>query len=85
MRADPIQRAIDEDLVRVLYAQDPIAFFSHWFSIVMLVALYWADMPYPQRFAACFIFYGLANCAGLVLWMCHRRWPEPPPSEAEHQ
>jgi signal transduction histidine kinase/CheY-like chemotaxis protein len=76
MRADPIQRAIDEDLVRVLYAQDPIAFFSHWFSIVMLVALYWADMPYPQRFAACFIFYGLANCAGLVLWMCHRRWPD---------
>ncbi|MFC0396931.1 ATP-binding response regulator [Paraburkholderia rhizosphaerae] len=76
MRADPIQRAIDEDLVRVLYAQDPIAFFTHWFSIAMLLALYWADMPYPQRFAACFIFYALANCAGLVLWMCHRRWPD---------
>ncbi|MDQ7976679.1 hybrid sensor histidine kinase/response regulator [Paraburkholderia sp. SARCC-3016] len=76
MRADPIQRAIDEDLVRVLYAQDPIAFFSHWFSIAMLVALYWADMPYPQRFAVCFIFYALANCAGLALWMCHRRWPD---------
>jgi signal transduction histidine kinase/CheY-like chemotaxis protein len=76
MRADPIQRAIDEDLVRVLYAQDPIAFFTHWFSIAMLVALYWADVPYPQRFAACFIFYALANCAGLVLWMCHRRWPD---------
>ncbi len=75
MRADPIQRAIDEDLVRVLYAQDPIAFFSHWFSIAVLVALYWADIPYPQRFAACFIFYALANCAGLVLWMCNRRWP----------
>jgi signal transduction histidine kinase/CheY-like chemotaxis protein len=76
MRADPIQRAIDEDLVRVLYAQDPIGFFTHWFSIAMLVALYWADMPYPQRFAACFIFYALANCAGLVLWLCHRRWPD---------
>jgi signal transduction histidine kinase/CheY-like chemotaxis protein len=76
MRADPIQRAIDEDLVRVLYAQDPIAFFTHWFSIAMLLALYWADMPYPQRFAACFIFYALANCAGLVLWMGHRRWPD---------
>jgi hypothetical protein len=33
MRADPIHRAIDEDLVRVLYAQGPIAFFSHWFSM----------------------------------------------------
>ncbi|HEY3596190.1 MAG TPA: hybrid sensor histidine kinase/response regulator [Paraburkholderia sp.] len=76
MRADPIQRAIDEDLVRVLYAQDPIAFFTHWFSIAVLVSLYWVDMPYPQRFAACFIFYALANCAGFVLWMCNRRWPD---------
>jgi len=76
MRVDPIQRAIDEDLVRVLYAQDPIAFFTHWFSITVLVAPYWTNIPHPQLFAACFIFYGLANCAGLVLWMCHRRWPD---------
>jgi signal transduction histidine kinase/DNA-binding NarL/FixJ family response regulator len=76
MRADPIQRAIDEDLVRVLYAQDPIAFFTHWFAIVVLVLMYWADMPYPQRFTACFSFYAVANCVGLGLWLCKRRWPD---------
>lgn len=76
MRADPIQRAIDEDLVRVLYAQDPIAFFTHWFAIAVLVSIYWADMPYPHRFIACFTFYGVANCVGLALWLWQRRWPE---------
>jgi len=76
MRDDPIQRAIDEDLVRVLYAQDAIAFFTHWFAIVVLVSIYWDDMPYPQRFAACFVFYGVANCAALGLWLCRRRWPD---------
>jgi signal transduction histidine kinase len=76
MRADPIQRAIDEDLVRVLYAQDPIAFFTHWFAIVVLISMYWADMPYPQRFIACFVFYAVANGAGLALWLCKRRWPQ---------
>ncbi|MGH8782418.1 hybrid sensor histidine kinase/response regulator [Paraburkholderia sp.] len=75
MRADPIQRAVDEDLVRVLYAQDPIAFFSHWFSIVVLVAVYWHQMPEPRLFAACFTFYGLANCAGLGMWIWNRRRP----------
>ncbi|MCC8404378.1 hybrid sensor histidine kinase/response regulator [Paraburkholderia sp. MMS20-SJTN17] len=75
MRADPIQRAIDEDLVRVLYAQDPIAFFSHWFSIAVLVAIYWPHVPYPSLFIACFVFYALANCAGLALWICNRRFP----------
>ncbi|TAL97992.1 MAG: hybrid sensor histidine kinase/response regulator [Paraburkholderia sp.] len=75
MRADPIQRAIDEDLVPVLYAQDPIAFVSHWFSIVVLVAIYWPDIPSPHLFALCFGFYGVANCAGLALWLCNRRWP----------
>jgi signal transduction histidine kinase len=76
MRDDPNQRAIDEDLVRVLYAQDPISFFTHWFAIVVLVLIYWADMPYPQRFVACFVFYAAANCAGLSLWLCRRRWPD---------
>ena len=76
MRADPIQRAIDEDLVRVLYAQDPIAFFSHWFSIAVLVAIYWPHVPAPPLFIACFVFYALANCAGLALWICNRRYPE---------
>ncbi|WP_239482994.1 hybrid sensor histidine kinase/response regulator [Paraburkholderia sp. C35] len=76
MRADPIQRAIDEDLVRVLYAQDPIAFFTHWFSIAVLVAIYWNNIPHPHLFAACFTFYGFANCASLALWMVNRRWPE---------
>jgi signal transduction histidine kinase len=75
MREDPIQRAIDEDLVRVLYAQDAIAFFTHWFAIVVLVSIYWGDMPYPQRFVACFAFYAVANCAALGLWLCRRRWP----------
>ena len=75
MRADPIQRAIDEDLVRVLYAQDPIAFVSHWFSIVVLVAIYWSDVPSPRLFALCFGFYALANCAGLALWLWKRRYP----------
>ncbi|AXF16611.1 ATP-binding response regulator [Paraburkholderia caledonica] len=74
MRADPIQRAIDEDLVRVLYAQDPIAFFSHWFSIAVLVALYWPAIPSPPLFIACFGFYAAANCAGLALWICNRRY-----------
>jgi hypothetical protein len=76
MRADPIQRAIDEDLVRVLYAQNPIAFFTHWFSIVVLVSIYWVDMPYPDLFAACFGFYALANFASLGLWFCRHRWPD---------
>ncbi|MBC8740284.1 hybrid sensor histidine kinase/response regulator [Paraburkholderia sp. UCT31] len=76
MRADPIQRAIDEDLVRVLYAQDPIAFFSHWFSIAVLVAIYWPHVPAPPLFIACFVFYALANCAGLALWICNRRYPQ---------
>ncbi|HEY2605381.1 MAG TPA: HAMP domain-containing sensor histidine kinase, partial [Paraburkholderia sp.] len=76
MRADPIQRAIDEDLVRVLYAQDPIAFFSHWFSIAVLVAIYWPHIPSPPLFIACFVFYALANCAGLALWICNRRYPQ---------
>ncbi|MBT2793770.1 ATP-binding response regulator [Paraburkholderia strydomiana] len=75
MRADPIQRAIDEDLVRVLYAQDPIAFFSHWFSIAVLVAIYWPAIPSPPLFIACFGFYAAANCAGLALWICNRRYP----------
>jgi signal transduction histidine kinase/DNA-binding NarL/FixJ family response regulator len=75
MRADPIQRAIDEDLVRVLYAQDPIAFFSHWFSIAVLVAIYWPHVPAPPLFIACFVFYALANCAGLALWICNRHYP----------
>ncbi|MGF6963227.1 signal transduction histidine kinase [Paraburkholderia sp. WC7.3g] len=76
MRADPIRRAIDEDLVRVLYAQDPIAFFSHWFSIAVLVAIYWPHVPSPPLFIACFVFYALANCAGLALWICNRRYPQ---------
>src|ERR1700740_1095562 len=76
MRADPIQRAIDEDLVRVLYAQDPIAFFSHWFSIAVLVAIYWPKIPSPPLFIACFGFYAAANCAGLALWVCNRRYPK---------
>src|SRR5580693_1699200 len=76
MRADPIQRAIDEDLVRVLYAQDPIAFFSHWFSIAVLVAIYWPRIPSPSLFIACFGFYAAANCGGLALWICHRRYPQ---------
>src|SRR5258708_14236611 len=76
MRADPIQRAIDEDLVRVLYAQDPIAFVSHWFSIGGLVEIYWVDMPAPSLFALCFGFYGVANCAGLALWLWNRRWSD---------
>ncbi len=75
MRADPIQRAVDEDLVRVLYAQDPIAFFSHWFSIAVFVAVYWREMPEPRLFAACFTFYGFANCAGLAMWIWNRRQP----------
>ena len=75
MRADPIQRAVDEDLVGVLYAQDPIAFFSHWFSIAVLVSIYWHDMPSPHLFAACFTFYGIANCAGLAMWVWNRRQP----------
>jgi signal transduction histidine kinase/ActR/RegA family two-component response regulator len=75
MRADPIQRAIDEDLVRVLYAQDPIAFFSHWFSIAVLVAIYWPRIPSPPLFVACFGFYAAANCGGLALWIFNRRYP----------
>ncbi|HEY2019525.1 hybrid sensor histidine kinase/response regulator [Paraburkholderia sp.] len=75
MRADPIQRAIDEDVVRVLYAQDPIAFFSHWFSIAVLVAIYWPHVPSLPLFIACFGFYAAANCAGLALWICNRRYP----------
>ncbi|MGF6574350.1 signal transduction histidine kinase/CheY-like chemotaxis protein [Paraburkholderia sp. GAS333] len=76
MRADPIQRAIDEDLVRVLYAQDPIAFFSHWFSIAVLVAIYWPAIPSPTLFAACFGFYAVANFGSLALWICNRRYPQ---------
>ena|GEM_PF-115308 len=76
MRADPIQRAIDEDLVRVLYAQDPIAFFSHWFSMAVLIAIYWPQIPSPALFIACFGFYAVANCAGLALWICNRRYPQ---------
>jgi signal transduction histidine kinase/ActR/RegA family two-component response regulator len=76
MRADPIQRAIDEDLVRVLYAQDPIAFFSHWFSIAVLVAIYWPAIPSPKLFAACFGFYAIANFGSLALWICNRRYPQ---------
>ncbi|SIT45253.1 Periplasmic sensor hybrid histidine kinase [Paraburkholderia ribeironis] len=75
MRADPIQRAIDEDLVRMLYAQDPIAFFSHWFSIAVLVAIYWPRIPSPPLFIACFGFYALANCGGLALWIFNHRYP----------
>ncbi|CAB3802118.1 Sensor histidine kinase RcsC [Paraburkholderia ultramafica] len=75
MRADPIQRAIDEDLVRVLYAQDPIAFFSHWFSIAVLVAIYWPRIPSPPLFIACFGFYAAANCGSLALWIFNRRYP----------
>ncbi|MEW9583677.1 hybrid sensor histidine kinase/response regulator [Paraburkholderia sp. DGU8] len=74
MRADPIQRAIDEDLVRVLYAQDPIAFFSHWFSIAVLVAIYWPKIPSPPLFIACFSFYAAANCGSLGLWIFNRRY-----------
>jgi hypothetical protein len=76
MRGDPIQRAIDEDLVRVLYAQDAMAFFTHWFAIAVLVSIYWDDMPYPQRFFACFAFYAVANCASLGLWLWRRRRPD---------
>jgi len=76
MRADPIQRAIDEDLVRVLYAQDPIAFFSHWFSIAVLIAIYWPAIPSPRLFAACFGFYAVANFGSLALWICNRRCPQ---------
>src|SRR5258708_18818053 len=75
MRADPIQRAIDEDLVRVLYAQDPIAFFSHWFSIAVLVAIYWPRIPSPPLFVACFSFYAAANCGSLALRLFNRRYP----------
>src|ERR1700744_2361598 len=76
MRADPIQRAIDEDVVRVLYAQDPIAFFSHWFSIAVFVAIYWPQVPSPSLFIACIGFYAAANCASLALWICNRRYPQ---------
>ena len=75
MLADPVQRAIDEDLVRVLYAQNPISFFTHWFAIAVLLSIYWVDMPYPHLFAACFGFYAVANFAALGLWLCRRRWP----------
>jgi signal transduction histidine kinase/DNA-binding NarL/FixJ family response regulator len=76
MRADPIQRAIDKDLVRVLYAQDPIAFFTHWFALVVLLAIYWVGLPSDALLVACFVFYALANCAGIALWLCNRRWTQ---------
>ncbi|TKC92414.1 hybrid sensor histidine kinase/response regulator [Trinickia terrae] len=75
MRVDPIQRAIDEDLVRVLYAQDPLAFFTHWFSIAVLTSIYWAEMSALRFFNAWLVFYGTANCLGLALWLWHRQWP----------
>ncbi|MGV2292900.1 hybrid sensor histidine kinase/response regulator [Trinickia sp. YCB016] len=75
MQADPIQRAIDEDLVRVLYAQDLLAFFTHWFSIAVLTSIYWAEMSALRFFNAWFIFYSMANCLGLALWLWHRHWP----------
>ncbi|MGF6725499.1 signal transduction histidine kinase [Paraburkholderia sp. GAS41] len=75
MRDDAIQRAIDEDLARVLYAQDALAFFTHWFVIAVLVSIYWGDMPYPQWFAACFVFYAVVNCASMGLLLYRRRRP----------
>lgn len=77
MRANPVQQAIDEDQVRVLYAQDPIAFFTHWFSLGTLVAIYWSERPhwsasYSHLFTAWMAFYSAANVAGLALWLWHR-------------
>ncbi|QCP53985.1 hybrid sensor histidine kinase/response regulator [Trinickia violacea] len=75
MQADPIQRAVDEDLVRVLYAQDLLAFFTHWFSIAVLTSMYWAEMSALRFFNAWLVFYAAANCLGLALWLWHRHWP----------
>ncbi|WP_114812684.1 hybrid sensor histidine kinase/response regulator [Paraburkholderia kururiensis] len=77
MRANPVQQAVDEDQVRVLYAQDPIAFFTHWFSLGTLVAIYWSERPHgsvpsSRLFMAWMVFYSAANVAGLALWLWHR-------------
>ncbi|MBW8837900.1 MAG: hybrid sensor histidine kinase/response regulator, partial [Burkholderia sp.] len=45
------------------------------FSIAVLVAIYWPAIRSPPLFIACFGFYAAANCAGLALWICNRRYP----------
>jgi signal transduction histidine kinase/ActR/RegA family two-component response regulator len=75
MQNDPIEREIDNDLARVLYAQDPLAFLTHCFSIAILSAVYSAFLPERGFFVAWVGFYGIANGVGLALWAWNRRWP----------
>lgn len=75
MQIDPMRQEIEKDLARVLYAQDPIAFFTHWFSITALSAVYFGYLPQHGLFTAWLIFYSIANCAGIALWAWNRYWP----------
>ena len=75
MQIDPMRQEIEKDLARVLYAQDPVAFFTHWFSITALSAVYFGYLPQQGLFTAWTIFYSIANCAGIALWAWNRYWP----------
>ena len=75
MQNDPMRREIEKDLARVLYAQDPIAFFTHWFSITALSAVYFGYFPERRLFIAWIVFYSVANCVGIALWAWNRYWP----------
>ena len=75
MRDDSIQYAIDER-VRTLFAQDPIAFLTHWFAIAVLVAICRTEAPDSRLFVAWIIFYGILNCAHITMWIWHGCRPD---------
>ncbi|WP_438390202.1 ATP-binding response regulator [Caballeronia sp. DA-9] len=74
MQNDSMRREIEKDLAKVLYAQDPIAFVTHWLSIAALSAVYFRAIPQQGLFTAWIVFYSIANCGGIALWACNRYW-----------
>lgn len=75
MQNDPMRREIDKDLAKVLYAQDPIAFFTHWLAIAALSAVYFGSIAHRGLFTAWIVFYSIANFGGIALWAWNRHWP----------
>jgi signal transduction histidine kinase len=71
MRDDSIQYAIDERRVRHLFAQDPIAFLTHWFAIAMLVTICSREVPNVRLFVVWLVFCGVVSAAQITPWIWH--------------
>ena len=71
----PMQRAIDDDLSRVLYAQDPFGFLTHLFFAIAVSAVYFAFLGRPNVTAAWLGLYIFVIAGAVILWIANHARP----------